>query len=105
MARTKKTTDALLKEVRAGLERLVETARKEGRDDALAELRQVIGGGASGSGRGGGRRRKAAKPAAKKPAARKKKRKNPWEGLTDEQRLARINAILKGKGLPPRKSL
>ena len=32
-------------------------------------------------------------------------RRNPWEGLSDEQRLARVNAIRKGKGLPPKDKL
>lgn len=37
-------------------------------------------------------------PVSKAP---KKKRRNPWANLTPEQRQARVNAIRKGKGLPP----
>ena len=31
-----------------------------------------------------------------------KKRKNSWSGLSAEARLARVNAIRKGRGLPPK---
>jgi hypothetical protein len=35
-------------------------------------------------------------------AKSKQKRKNSWAGLSAAARLARVNAIRKGKGLPPR---
>ncbi len=112
MPRRKKTasTDELLNELTDGLARLVAAARDEGREGALAELRGVLGetGGAKAT-RGGKRGRKAAstKTSAKKTKRTKsgKKRKNPWANLTDERRLARVNAIRKGRGLPLKKSL
>jgi hypothetical protein len=50
---------------------------------------------------------KAEKKAKKAPKAAKKSsgRKNPWAAMTDEQRLARVNAIRVGRGLPPKTSL
>lgn len=49
------------------------------------------------------RRRSArrAKPAPKPP---KKKRRSSWAGLTPEQKLQRVNAIRKGRGLPPKEA-
>lgn len=35
---------------------------------------------------------------------KKATRRNPWADMTPEQRLARVNAIRKGRGLPPRKA-
>jgi len=105
MARGKKDTDTLLSELRAGLEALVATARQEGHDEALAGLRALVGsGGAAAPKRGA---RKAAKPAKAAKAAKKAKkpRKNPWAGLSPEARLERVNAIRRGKGLPPKTEL
>ncbi len=99
MPRIANETNALLADFQRRLERLVETARKEGREEALAEVRHLV----AAAGRGPGRPRKTA--TAAKPAKRKKKRKNPWANLTPEQRLKRVNAIRKGRGLPPRKAL
>lgn len=39
------------------------------------------------------------------PKPKKKARKNPWHGLSPAARLARVNAIRKGRGLAPRKEL
>lgn len=46
--------------------------------------------------------KKATKRSSKSPKG-KAKRKNPWANLTPEQRLARVNAIRAGRGLPPKK--
>lgn len=101
MARGKKSTDDLLRDLRASMEALVAAARKEGRDEALAGLRALVEPGSAGrparAARGAGKAAKAARP--------KKARKNPWAGLTPEQRLERVNAIRKGKGLPPKTAL
>jgi len=42
------------------------------------------------------------KPKTTASAMPKQKRKNSWAGLSPAARLARVNAIRKGKGLPPR---
>lgn len=44
-------------------------------------------------------------PAKPSKPAKRRRRVNPWEGLTDEQRLARINAIRVSRGLKPLKEL
>lgn len=106
MPRIADTSDALLSDFKARLERLVATATKEGRESALSELRSLVGGarapGAAPRRRGPGR------PAAKVKRARRrsgKPRKSSWAGLSDDQRLSRINAIRKGRGLPPKDAL
>jgi len=44
---------------------------------------------------------KKAKPkGAKKPKPAKKRKTNSWAGLSPAQRIERMNAIRKGKGLP-----
>lgn len=40
-------------------------------------------------------------PAPVAPPKKKQKRRNSWVGLTPEQRQDRVNAIRRGKGLPP----
>lgn len=124
MARIKEESAALLADLTSRLERLVAAARKEGREDALTEVRALVGGAvgavtaaAAPARRGPGRPRKIvgeAKPAkaekapkaGKAPKAKRAKskspRKNPWADLTPEQRLARVNAIRVGRGLPPK---
>jgi hypothetical protein len=98
MPRIKNETDALLADLTARIGRLVETAKQEGRDDALAEVRQLTGATAA----SGKRARRSAKPAKPRSA---KPRKNSWANLTPKARLARINAMRKGRGLPPKKKL
>ena len=51
--------------------------------------------------------KKPAKRAKGRKAARKTKkpRKNPWADLTPQQRLKRVNAIRKGRGLPVKRKL
>ena len=105
MARTKqkKKTIGVAEDLRARIEKLVETARNEGRDDALAQVRHLLGGA---PGKGAARTaERGSKGTPRKGTSKKAKRRNSWAGLTDEQRLVRVNAIRKGKGLPPRESL
>ena len=102
MPRPANETAALLADLKSRLERLAEVARAEGRTQALDGLRSVLGGGAPvrrGPGRPKGSRNKPKAAKAKKP------RKNAWAGLSPAARLARVNAIRKGKGLPLKQSL
>jgi hypothetical protein len=107
-----KSVDELMKELSASMQRAIATARDEGRDDALAQVRMVLGGGASAGAaaaprRGPGRPKGSTNKATKAVKATKsgKARKNPWAGLSDEERLTRVNAIRKGRGLPLKKKL
>ncbi len=97
MPRPRSDTGAGLADLQKRLKSLVETARKEGRADALAEVRSLVGGAVAK--RGPGRPRKVTK------AKRKKKRKNPWANLTPKERLKRINAMRRGRGLPLKRKL
>ncbi len=94
MPRIANETAAILADFQRRLERLVETARKEGREDALAEVRRLVGGGA---------KRGRPRQAAKKPAKRKKKRRNPWDHMTPAQRKERVRKMLAGRGLKPKR--
>lgn len=49
--------------------------------------------------------KKPASKGAKKPKPAKKRKANSWAGLTPAQRLARVNEIRKGKGLPAKAAL
>src|SRR5689334_20234097 len=104
--RLAENTDTLTRDLAARLAKLVEIAKREGREAALADVRGLIGSGGGGAPRRGpGRPRgskNARRPAAAKQAKSGRKRKNPWSGLTPEQKLARVNAIRKGRGLPPK---
>lgn len=95
-------TADLISDLRTRIESLVAAARQEGRDAAMAEIRSLVGGGAMPVKRGPGRPPKSAASAEPAPAKPRRKRRNSWAGLTAEQRLARVNAIRKGKGLAPR---
>jgi hypothetical protein len=99
-------TSMLIADLQARLARVVEVATQEGRDTALAQVRSIVGGGGvavgpirRGPGRPMGSKNKPKDAATAKP---KQKRKNSWAGLSASERLARVNAIRKGKGLPPR---
>jgi len=99
MARTKKKKPGgVVEDLRARIEGLLEAAREEGRHEALADVRRLFEGT---PGKGVPRTTERASKATPKKA----KRRNSWAGLSDEQRLVRVNAIRKGKGLPPRESL
>ncbi len=99
MARSSNSVKSQLEDIIGRLRTLVDAARLAGREDALTEMRNLLGSDSSGrkrsSGDGGAKatRRKSTKP-----------RKNPWAGLTPEQHLARVNAIRAGRGLPPREA-
>ena len=101
MPRLPNETSVQLRDLQARLARLVEMARREGREDAFGQIRTLVDGGTPR--RGPGRPPKAAAPAAPKP--RRKRRKNPWAGLSPAAKLARVNAIRKGRGLPPKERL
>ena len=92
---------ALVSDLHARLARVVEAAHEEGRAQALGEIRSLVGGGAPAAPvhRGPGRPR-GSKNAPK--AGKSDGRRNSWAGMTPAARLARINSIRKGKGLPPR---
>ena len=98
MPRVANNTDALLKDLFSRLEKLVETARKEGRDEALADVRNLVDGGAPATKRG----RKPAAAEAKPRRKSKKPRKNPWATMTPEQKKERVRKMLAGRGLKPK---
>jgi len=100
MPRMKNETSDLLADLHRRIDAVVEAARKSGHDDALGQIRSLVAGGGGVVKRGPGRPRK--NPLAAMSAGPKKRRKNSWAGLSPAARLARINAIRKGKGLPPR---
>ena len=96
MPRIANNTDALLKDLIARLEKLVDTARQEGREDALADVRSLVDGGAT-------RRGAAAGTGESKPRKKSTKpRKNPWADMTPEQKQARVRKMLAGRGLKPK---
>src|SRR5689334_17931569 len=104
MARIAETSKSLAADLANRIERLVAAARREGHDAALAEVRSLLAGGGGeipvpvrrSPGRPKGSKNKTK---ADKPTKSGKKRKNPWAGLSAEARLARVNAIRKGRGL------
>lgn len=104
MSRDSDSVASLAADLRARLDRLIEAARREGRDEALAQVQALVSG-AHAVKRGPGRPRKDAAVASAAPAEPRKRRRNPWAGLSPEARLARVNAIRKGKGLPPKEKL
>lgn len=93
--------EAVKARIVAMIDDLMEEARKQGMAEATDNLVQML---MSGRKRGPGRPPKNATTSSNVGGAQKpgKKRKNSWSGLSAEQRLARVNAIRKGKGLPPR---
>jgi len=84
--------DALLASLRKGLEAILEEAREEGRN----EVRSMLSGIVSPPRRGRAKRAAAAAPAAKRSS---KKRKSAWARLTDDEYIARVNGIRKGRGM------
>ena len=95
MPRIASDSDAILKDLTGRLRKLIDAAKREGREEALAEVRNLVGGPAAK--RGPGRPRKtetAAKP--------KKKRKNPWASMTPKQKADRVRKMLAGRGLKPK---
>jgi hypothetical protein len=100
MPRVANNTDALMKDLMSRLEKLVETARKEGRDEALSEIRSLVDGGGRGRGKaavaGGVETDRKPRKKSKKP------RKNPWANMTPEQKKERVRKMLAGRGLKPK---
>ncbi len=104
------SVDALVKDLNTKIAAAVSAAHAAGRESALAELRSVLGTASSGAGAAGAKKTASKKAGAKSGGAPKTakpagKRKNPWAKLTPEQRLARVNAIRKGRGLPLKTAL
>ena len=109
MPRLPNETSVLLSDFRRRIDQIVETARREGHDHALNEIRALVGGTGAISAppvkRGPGRPKGSRNVIRDRTAASKPKkdgRRNSWAGMTPEARLARINSIRKGQGLPPR---
>ncbi len=109
MPRIANETSAMLADIQRRLARLVETATKEGRDNALSEVRSLLGGSAAVAGRGGRRaksvagkrgRKKGARKAAKKSG--RKKRKTWWDTATKAQKAERVRKMQAGRGLKPK---
>lgn len=102
MPRIANETGALLADLEKRLARLVDVARKEGREEALAEVRALVAGGAGAAKPGRKTTKKAAQKAAKKTSKPRKKRKNPWDSMTPAQRKERIRKMQAGRGLKPK---
>lgn len=99
MPRLKNETNVLLADLKARLDRIVAVARQHGRDQALTEIRALVGGGLPVK-RGPGRPPKSSyAPVARKP---RKKRKNPWASMTADQKADRVRKMLAGRGLKPK---
>lgn len=103
MPRIANDTDALVKDLISRVERLIDVAKTEGREEALAEVRSVVGGASprqepagrrTASSRGAKRFPKKAKP-KKKPDGRK----GWWDTATPAQKKARIRKMQAGRGL------
>ena len=101
MPRLKADLNGLMTEFKARLAAVIDAARVEGRTNALAQIQKAVGG-------------RNISPKTRRPRKRKakatknksgKKRKNPWAGLSPEMKLARVNAIRKGRGLEPKDNL
>ena len=88
----------LTADITARLERLLAAAKRAGREEALHDVRALVGGAVSVGSAARGAKKSAKVAAAPKRA--KKARKNPWLGLSPEAHLARRNAIRRGRGLP-----
>jgi hypothetical protein len=101
----KNESATLVQDLKTRLDLLVGVAMREGHDAALGEIRSLVGGAVEGGVRRGPGRPKGSKNTPKDATAPAKKRRNSWAGLSAEDRLARVNAIRKGKGLPPKASL
>jgi len=95
MPRMNPSTSQQVNQIMASLENIVNSARNEGREEALAEVRSLVGGVAHGLPRAA---------AAKSPVKMTKSgrpRKNPWANMTAEQREERVRKMLAGRGLTP----
>src|SRR5262245_20474042 len=99
MPRLKNETSVLIADLKSRLDRIVTVATQAGRDQALTEIRALVGGGLPVK-RGPGRPPKSSYA----PVARKtrKRRKNPWASMTAEQKADRVRKMLAGRGLKPK---
>ena len=96
------SVDALLQQLRKGLESILADAREEGRREVRSLLSGIVSGSPRSSGRSARGGRKAAAPAPKVKAPKgKKKRKSPWDRMSDDEFIARVNAIRKGRQMAP----
>lgn len=105
MPRIKEDSRTLMADLSARLDRLVRAAVKEGREQALAEVRALVGGGGVIPKRGPGRPRKSDVAAAIAPKARRKSgkpRKNWWSTASEADKAARVKKMLAGRGLAPK---
>ena len=101
--------DSARAKVQKALEELEAAVRREAEQALQERLRNVLAGAADvpaapRRGRPPGSKNKPktdAAAAAPAPGAATTRR-NSWSGLTPEQKLARVNAIRKGRGLPPK---
>lgn len=102
MPRLKNETQVLIDDLKARLDRIVSVAVKAGHDQALTEIRALVGGGIPGVKRGPGRPRKNPEVSGFAAAKPKKRRKNPWASMTPEQKADRVRKMLAGRGLKPK---
>lgn len=100
MPRMKEDSKTLVADLASRLQRLVAAARKEGREEALGQLRSLMSGGVAPR-RGPGRPRKSEAPVAPRAKSRRK-RKNPWASMTADQKADRVRKMLAGRGLKPK---
>src|SRR5262245_27191276 len=102
-----RTTDAAVKLEQAfqAIRDVVANAKESGRAEALATIQGLIEGRNRDMAKRGPGRPKGSKNKPKgvtKSGKSGKKRKNSWAGLSPAEKLARVNAIRKGRGLPPK---
>jgi hypothetical protein len=107
MPRMKSETSVLLDDLQARIAQLVEAARREGHDEALSSIRQLVSGGSAVAvSNGAPIRRGPGRPKGSKnqPKVTKsgKPRKNPWANMTAEQKADRVKKMLAGRGLKPK---
>lgn len=101
MPRLKNETSVLVADLKSRIDRIVAVAAQHGRDQALTEIRALVGGGLPVK-RGPGRPPKSSYAAAPAPRKSGKKRRNPWASMTAEQKADRVRKMLAGRGLKPK---
>ena len=92
------------------IERLLNAARREGREEALAEVRSLVGGTAASStaapktagASAATQSAESTKPAKAPRKKSSKSRKNPWATMTAEQKAERVRKMLAGRGIKPK---
>jgi len=101
MPRIANETSALLADLQDRLQRVIEAARQEGHDQALADVRSLVGGGGAPQAHRGPGRPRGSKNTPKVTKAGKP-RKNPWAHMTADQKAERVKKMLAGRGLKPK---